>query len=182
MIGSGPDPDIVAVLNLLQAGRYKQYLYELAERFPTRYTCSAQELSARNMIALRFLKFGLSTHYMTFENICSQSCDDRGGFNVIGIKKGSLKPDTYYLVGAHYDSISGNPCVRAPGANDNASGVAGVLELARVFSQVETEASIIFAAFSGEEEGMVGSNGYVRSLVESGLNTQLKGFIILDMI
>ena len=182
VIQSESDPNIVAVLSLLRGNRYEHYLSAMAERFETRYTCSVQELSARNMIALRFLKFGLSTIFIPFNNICSVACDDLGGYNVIGIKQGSVKPDEYYLVGAHYDSISGNPCFRAPGANDNASGVAGVLELARVFSQVNTEASIIFAAFSGEEEGMVGSGEFVRSLVESVLDAKLKGFIILDMI
>jgi len=99
----------------------------------------------------------------------------RNTFNVIGYIEGnnsSLK-DEYIVIGAHYDHLGlGGAGSLAPdtlavhyGADDNASGVAGVLELAQYFSS-NTDAigrSIIFMAFSGEEEGLLGSAHYVKT-------------------
>src|SRR5688572_17104353 len=94
--------------------------------------------------------------------------------NVIGILEGAdpaLKNETI-VIGAHYDHLGhGGAGSLAPkegeihhGADDNASGVAGVLELARIFSAqtARPRRSILFAAFSGEEEGLLGSNYYVN--------------------
>ena len=177
-----PDPSVEQVLSLLRPAKYRQYMSALAAELPTRYACGDGEPAARDIIKHHFSDLGLAPNQMWFKNKCWPECEGKAGFNVIGLKLGSVRPNELYLVGAHYDSISGNPCLKAPGANDNASGAAGVMELARVFSQVDTEASIIFVAFSGEEQGMVGSTKYVRSLIESGLSTKLKGFIVLDMI
>jgi aminopeptidase YwaD len=99
---------------------------------------------------------------------------EAGAANVIGILEGSdsvLKNETI-VIGAHYDHLGhGGAGSLAPkegeihhGADDNASGVAGVLELARIFSTQtpRPRRSIVFAAFSGEEEGLLGSNFYVN--------------------
>ena len=97
-------------------------------------------------------------------------------YNVIGILEGSdpvLKKE-YVVIGAHYDHLgrggegSGSLAPRSGdihyGADDNASGTAGVLELARVFSaqNPRLKRSVIFMAFGGEEEGLLGSNYYVN--------------------
>lgn len=96
------------------------------------------------------------------------------GFNIVGILEGSdpkLKSETI-VIGAHYDHLGrGGEGSLAPrsgdihhGADDNASGVAGVLELARIFSQstMRPKRTLVFIAFSGEEEGLIGSNFYVN--------------------
>jgi len=75
-------------------------------------------------------------------------------YNVVGTIPGCLHPEQYYIVGAHYDSVNN------PGADDNGSGTAGVLELARVFSQYAFESSVLFIAFDREEQGLVGSNAH----------------------
>jgi aminopeptidase YwaD len=95
-------------------------------------------------------------------------------YNVIGILEGAdiaLKEETI-VVGAHYDHLGlGGEGSLAPregdihhGADDNASGVAGVLELARMFTaeRPRPKRTIVFVAFSGEEEGLLGSNYYVN--------------------
>jgi hypothetical protein len=177
------DPKVTAVLNLLDRQHYEEYLVRLAEDLPTRYACSNGQLLARDLIRDHFRNLGLTTTVMSFSNACGAKCkEQRTGFNVIGVKKGTVRPQEYYLVGAHYDSISGKPCQLAPGANDNASGMAGVMELARVFASLRTEASLIFAAFSGEEINLGGSKKYVQSAVTSGIAGKIKGFVILDMI
>jgi hypothetical protein len=79
--------------------------------------------------------------------------------NVLGIQKGS-DPNRYVIVGAHIDSrITDvmNATGDAPGANDNASGVALVLEAARLLSKQRFAATIVYAVFSGEEQGLWGA-------------------------
>jgi aminopeptidase YwaD len=113
-------------------------------------------------------------------------------FNVIGILEGSdpqLKNEAI-VIGAHYDHLGlGGEGSLAPregqihhGADDNASGVAGVLELARIFSsqQPRPRRTIVFIAFSGEEEGLLGSNYYVNHPVVPLANTV--AMINMDMI
>src|SRR5207253_1375479 len=90
-------------------------------------------------------------------------------FNVIGILPGSdpkLKNEAI-VIGAHYDHLGyggeGSGSLSATtgihhGADDNASGVAGLLELARMFSSQKPRRTLIFIAFSGEEEGLIGSS------------------------
>jgi hypothetical protein len=92
--------------------------------------------------------------------------------NVIGVLPGSNAAYAHQsvLISAHYDHLGfGWPDVHAgdrgklhPGADDNASGVAVLLELARTLADSHPERTIIFAAFTGEEEGLVGSREFVR--------------------
>jgi len=113
-------------------------------------------------------------------------------FNVLGIQPGSdtkLK-DEAIVIGAHYDHLGrggqGSLATREGeihyGADDNASGVAGLLELARMFSSQNPKPrrTIVFIAFSGEEEGLIGSNYYVNHPVVPLANKV--AMINLDMI
>jgi hypothetical protein len=102
--------------------------------------------------------------------------------NVIYKKKGSLS-DTVILVCAHYDSrmrdLEDNNS-RAPGADDNASGVAVILEIARLISNLELERTVQLVFFSGEEQGLWGSKHYSRQLKDDGVD--LYRLINLDMV
>lgn len=86
--------------------------------------------------------------------------------NVVAILPGTTQPEKRIIVGAHYDSInlraSGGKAAEAPapGADDDASGSAVVLELARVMSQYRFRKTIVFIAFGGEEIGLIGSTRY----------------------
>ena len=77
--------------------------------------------------------------------------------NVVGTQLGTTYPDQEFVVGAHYDSVSN------PGADDNGSGVALVLEAARIISQYDSAYTIRYVAFSMEEVGLVGSEAYVAA-------------------
>jgi aminopeptidase N len=107
--------------------------------------------------------------------------------NIIGVLPGA-NPDMKgqaLVISAHYDHLGfGWPDARAgakgqlhPGADDNASGVAVMLELARLMADVKPELSIIFAAFSGEEEGLQGSRAYVAAAQRRGARFPLSGHI-----
>ena len=106
--------------------------------------------------------------------------------NPIGLKRGETLPDEWIVVGAHYDSRNSVRCDGSanpqPGANDNASGCAGVIELARAFANVPTQRSVLFMCFSGEEQGLWGSRRYVEALQASGDIAKVRHMINLDMI
>lgn len=120
----------------------------------------------RDAIAQAFASHGLQVELQefTWQNFAAE--------NVIGTKVGSLYPESMFVVGAHYDSVSN------PGADDDASGVAGLIELARVFATVDTAYSIRFIAFDLEEVGLIGSKRYV----EAHLTDDIRGMIQMDMI
>lgn len=80
-------------------------------------------------------------------------------YNIIVTKTGTTYPDTYLIVDGHYDTENG------PGVNDNGSGTAIVLEVARMMANVETAYSIKFIHFTIEELGLIGSSHYVENTV-----------------
>lgn len=179
-----PDPAIQGVLNMFDESTYRAYLAVITTNVPTRYSCSQGNVQVRDWIRQYMESYGLNPAESVFENACwPSSCDNLAeGASVIGIQPGILHPEKFILVGAHFDSISPRACTEAPGANDNGSGTAALLQMIQVFSQHLTGASLVFAAFSGEEQGMLGSEEYVRNLLSSGQNTNCLGVVILDMI
>jgi hypothetical protein len=106
--------------------------------------------------------------------------------NIICNKEGSMANDNsnpLILISAHYDNRMQNISqtnARAPGADDNASGVAAILELARILSKVNLKNNIQFALFSGEEQGQWGSTAYAKHLQAN--NTRFNTVMNLDMI
>ncbi len=105
--------------------------------------------------------------------------------NVLGKIEGE-NPDEYVVVGAHYDHIGMRPDVKGDdkifnGADDNASGVAGVLQIARAFaaSGVRPQRTVIFALWDAEESGLVGSGYFSRTF--EGMD-KIRACFNLDMI
>ena len=113
--------------------------------------------------------------------------------SVIAVLRGAAEPEKRIVVAAHYDSINlrvkGAQAAEAPapGADDNASGTAVVLELARVMSQYRFRKSIVFIAFAGEEIGMVGSTRYAararagKEQIEAVFNNDIVGANVLGV-
>ncbi len=98
--------------------------------------------------------------------------------NIVAELPGTTTPENIYIVGAHYDTyLSGE----RPGGDDNASGTAGVLELARALSQYSFDSTIRFIGFNAEEDQMLGSKDYVTNSVVAN-NETIAGMISLDMI
>lgn len=109
--------------------------------------------------------------------------------NIVAVKEGKCKKERIILVNAHYDTISVSKDRKfhyedwntpAPGANDDASGVSALIEIARVLSKFETEATINFVAFAGEEQGLVGSTLYAGKM--KALSKNIEAVITMDMI
>jgi leucyl aminopeptidase len=107
-------------------------------------------------------------------------------YNVVATLTGSSNPDSLSIIGAHYDDIlsTGDPVAGAPGANDNASGVASMMEIARIMKtkHFTPGISIMFVAFGAEELGLLGSGDFVAKLALSGrpvrftLNNDMIGY------
>lgn len=144
--------------------------------FGTRYVGTQGVDRARDYLKSAMEAAGLQVSLQQF------SISGDAAFNVVGELTGTSRPDDIYIVCGHYDSTSENPGRVAPGAEDNGSGAAGVLELARVFAVLRPAATIRFIAFSGEEEGLFGSRKYVASLVQSGQAGHVRGVVNMDMI
>jgi len=103
--------------------------------------------------------------------------------NIVGYLPGKVCPDTFIVVGAHYDHLGmmGNKTY-FPGANDNASGTAMVLDLARHFSDTSNmgKYSVAFILFTGEEAGLLGSEYYTKHPLFPLKN--IKFMVNLDMV
>ncbi|MBE7482653.1 MAG: M20/M25/M40 family metallo-hydrolase [Polyangiaceae bacterium] len=97
------------------------------------------------------------------------------GVNVIGTRPGATKPNERVLIGAHYDHIPG-----CPGADDNATGTAAVLELARVLSKASFDRTLVAVCFDEEEIGLLGSKAYVARALKTGEN--ISSVTVFDMI
>jgi hypothetical protein len=103
--------------------------------------------------------------------------------NVIAVQRGQSDPDRYVLLSGDIDSRVSDPLdatSESPGANDNASGVAAALEAARVLSRYRFDGSIVYAALSGEEQGLFGGGILARWAKERGWN--LEAVINNDMV
>lgn len=103
--------------------------------------------------------------------------------NVVAVQKGSKYPNRYILMSGDIDSRISDPTNYtddAPGANDNASGMAGTLEAARVLSKYTFENSIIYVGLSGEEQGLFGGKGLAAYAKEQGW--EIIGIMNNDMI
>lgn len=110
--------------------------------------------NAQNWIVSRYQSLG-------YTDVVEQPFSFSGNTtnNIIITKTGSVYPNTFLIIDAHYDTLNG------PGTNDNGSGTVLLLEMARLLKNVDTEYSIKFIHFSGEEAGLIGSNYYVNNTV-----------------
>ncbi|GAA4756649.1 MULTISPECIES: M20/M25/M40 family metallo-hydrolase [Flavobacterium] len=112
--------------------------------------------NAYQWLVNKYTSFGYSAAQITTDTYSYSGSTCK---NLVVTKVGTLYPNTYVIVCGHYDSITGT------GTNDNGSGVVSILEIARLLKNVNTEYSIKFINFSGEEDGLRGSQHYVSSVV-----------------
>ena len=105
------------------------------------------------------------------------------GDNILAVQWGTKTPEEYVICGAHYDSYSwagyDPDTIRSPGADDNASGVAGIMETARILSNYTFDRTIIYGNWCAEEVGLVGSEAYAQECAAQ--NMDIVGYFNLDM-
>jgi len=169
------DEDVLDYISQVSTDTLMAYIKTL-ENFVTRNCLHPNAVAAQNWIKKKYESFGLYTYLQEFplQGYWGISSD-----NVIAIQYGTEFPDEYIVCGAHYDSYTFQSQDDAPGADDNASGTASILEIARVLSQYESKRSIIYCAFSGEEYGLYGSYYYALQCANQDMN--IVGYFNLDM-
>lgn len=145
--------------------KINEYITKL-QNFETRYIETEGNENATRWINQKFSSFGLKSRLQNF------TYEGEELSNVIATQRG-MNPDkksSTIVVGAHFDSITGssyyNKSAPAPGADDDASGVAATLETARILSKYNYSRTIKYCAWNAEEVGLVGSNYYVNSIVD----------------
>ncbi|RJQ82381.1 M20/M25/M40 family metallo-hydrolase [Pseudonocardiaceae bacterium YIM PH 21723] len=182
--GQAPSRELRDLLSQIDERRIEHTVRTLVS-FGTRHTLSAQNDPKRGIGAARdwlLAEFGAiaatSDGRFTAElqSYVQQPDGDRIPVpttitNVLGTLRGTGDPQRVYVVSGHYDSRCSNPLdftSDAPGADDDASGVAVVLEAARVLARHDSEATIIFAAVAGEEQNLYGARHLAQQLKAAG--------------
>lgn len=124
--------------------------------FGVKTTGSTANTNAFNWLKEKYTAMGYSVNQMQEDPFTFGSTSSK---NLIITKTGTLYPDTYVIICAHYDTVTGL------GVSDNGSGTSILLEAARILKDVPSEYSIKFIHFSGEEQGLIGSTHYVNNVV-----------------
>ena len=146
--------------------------------FSLKGTGRAASTNALNYIVQKYKDFGYADSQITYDNFTYSSTTVK---NVIITKTGTVHPDEYVIICGHYDSFYGTTSTnRSEGANDNASGVAAIMEVARILKDVPTEYSIKFIHFTGEEQGLLGSKNYVTNVVNT-TNPKMKIKLVFNL-
>ena len=143
----------------------------------------ASELDqARRWIGGKFRNAGLTVEDAWFQlNAYGHSVDIA---NVIGRVEGVVDPDQWIIVGAHYDSRNAaiTSPTPTPGADDNASGCAGVIEIANAIVDQLPQRTVVFICYAGEEQGLHGSHDHVGHLADTGGLARVRAMLNMDMI
>lgn len=111
-----------------------------------------------NWLKNKYLSYGYTASQMTEQSFTYAGTTNK---NLILTKIGTVYPNTFVIIDGHYDSLNGT------GTNDNGSGLACILEAARLLQNVNTEYSIKFINFSCEEDGLIGSQRFVSQIVNA---------------
>ncbi|PKP27786.1 MAG: hypothetical protein CVU06_01040 [Bacteroidetes bacterium HGW-Bacteroidetes-22] len=143
------------------------------QAFTTRKATTDSAVAAAEWIRQQFENMGYTVELQEFTMGNTASSP-----NVLATKTGTTYPEKVVIIGGHYDSYTWSD--EAPGADDNASGTAGVIEAARILADYPTECTIIFCAFSGEEYGLYGSAAFASRCKQQNMN--ILGYFNLDMI
>ena len=191
------DQQMYDIINAVSAERLETDIAKLAN-FGTRHTLSDTVSTTRGIGAARrwikseFDKISsdcgncLDVFYQ--KDLVEQGTNNRivkdvWVVNVVAVQKGTKYPNRYIIMSGDIDSRVSDPTdytSDSPGANDNASGMAGAIEAARVLSKYQFENSIIYAGLSGEEQGLFGGKGMAAYAKEKGW--EIIGVLNNDMI
>lgn len=180
-------PAISSIVRQIDARNIERTIRQLVS-FGTRNTLSEQNDpkrgigAARDWLYAEFLKAAetsngrMTVEKQSYEQPKAQRVPQPTIItNVVATLKGSQPEatDRVYVVSGHYDSMCSSPTdakCDAPGANDDASGTAAVLEMARVMAKFEFDATIVFVAVAGEEQGLLGSTHFAEQAKQKNWN------------
>ncbi len=183
-----PNAAISAVVREISAKNIETTIRKLAS-FGTRNTLSEQDNPTRGIGAARDYLYGefqkisrdcggcLQVEKQTFVQPKANRIPQPTKLtNVFATLKGTTNPDRVYVVSGHYDSMCNldamDATCDAPGANDDASGTAAVVEMARVMSKRRFDATIIFMTVPGEEQGLLGAAYFAEQAKKTGMDIE----------
>jgi len=180
------DPFIYEFVQDIKADSLKKNVQWLQD-MGTRFALSSDRKLVATKIMDCFIKYGytnttLDSFYL--QNVYRNVVYSTWQYNVIATIEGTEYPDSICIIGGHYDSIirDDGAFENAPGANDNASGVAATLEVARVIKKrgFEPSSTIQFIAFGAEELGLYGSYSFANKAAEN--QKKIKMMLNNDMV
>jgi len=183
--GTAFSPFVDAAVGAMSLAYYDEVLRELTGVEPlsfgpepvvlaTRYSYSDQAPASWQYAHARLSALGYEVRFDAFTS------GGRTLQNVVAVLPGEVTPEKIYVIGGHLDSISEQPSVLAPGAEDNASGSSAVFAAARALASYRFESTIELILFSGEEQGLRGSFAYVQEAISEGRDVQAA--VTFDMI
>lgn len=174
------NPEIRALIDSVSVDSIKANIEHLCSYHNRRYD-SRFIWEVQDWLISRYQDFGVDT--VMLHDFPVPDSDIETADNILAVQWGTKTPNEYVICGAHYDSW--NPdgtdpdTIRSPGADDNASGVAGILETARLLSNYTFDRTIIYANWCAEEIGLVGSAAYAQDMAAQ--NMDIVGYFNLDM-
>lgn len=191
------DPKIYDIIDAVSVERIKNDVKTLVD-FGTRHTLSDTLSNTRGIgAARRWIK----SEFESISKECNNCLDvfyqsnlvEKGTnqrivkdvmvVNIVAIQRGTKYPNRFIIMSGDIDSRVSNPTdftSESPGANDNASGMAGAIEAARVLSKYKFENSIVYTGLSGEEQGLFGGQGLTQYAQDN--NWDIIGVLNNDMI
>jgi len=190
------DKEIFSIISKLSEERIKNDIITLAN-FGTRHTLSDTVSDTRGIgAARRWIKKTFNSISNECNN-CLEVFDQRNYFkknnlrlikdvwinNVVAIQRGNKYPNRFVIMSGDIDSRVSDPndfTSNSPGANDNASGMAGTIEAARVLTKYKFDNSIVYVGLSGEEQGLYGGKGLAEYAKKN--NWEIIGVLNNDMI
>jgi len=169
------DSAIQAILPVVSTASISGYIQGL-ENFTTRHWSNGNRDTVSSWIRSSLLATGLTD--VRFDSFAYSGTTQR---NVVATMPGNLHPEMVIVIGGHYDSQASD-AAHAYGADDNASGTAAVIEMARVLQAVQYQPSVTlkFVAFAAEEAGLLGSAAYAAKCRAQGMDIRL--MMNFDMI
>ena len=163
--------DVKAVLADASVARVYGYEKTLFD-FDSKHITKPGNKLASNYLFETYKSFGYEPELQWFDQ---RTAVDGRTANVIATLKGTVNPELIYVVSSHYDSVAAGP-----GADDDSTGTSALLETARLLAGHPQPATIIFASFTGEEAGLLGSREFVRRAVAD--KKQVVGALNNDMV
>lgn len=174
------NPEIRALMDSVSVDSIKAHIEHLCSYYNRRYD-SRHIWDVQDWLVSRYHGFGVDT--VMLHDFPVPGSDIETSDNILAVQWGTKTPNEYVICGAHYDSWNPDGAdpdtIRAPGADDNASGVAGILETARLLSHYTFDRTIIYAHWGAEEIGLVGSAAYAADCAAQGMD--IVGYFNLDM-
>jgi peptidase M28-like protein/WD40 repeat protein len=162
---------VVADVSKDRIFRYENALFQ----FDSKHITQPGNKKAIDYLEQQYRSFGYQPELQWFEARGARPGSMVRTANVVATLKGTTNPELVYVVSSHFDSRA-----EGPGADDDASGTAALLEAARVLAKHPQPATIVFASFTGEEAGLLGSREFVRRAVMDSVH--LVGALNNDMV